>query len=543
MKRSYILLSIFLLIILTLVSCNGNSIDFESAPNLKDLSIEIGEELPGITEYLTGEHDDASFGEGYDQIDTYKVGTYDVPVIIKGKEYKCTLTVNDTVAPTGVVRPLTIRPGDELHAMAFFESVSDKTHVTAEFTDAPSSSVPGRYTVGIKLLDEAGNTSDYSADLLISAIDPVTIEARREFLTAGDLTDIAGAVLVEDSFVPNVPGEHELHVTVNGQDNIALVNIIDTKAPTASSKHMDWFTKDPIAPSKMVSDAFDATEITYSYKEEPDFEKEGSQDVTVILTDAGGNSIEVASSMTLKADNEAPVIYGLQDHMYFYKGEPISYLSTVYAFDNCTSGDEIQFDIDKANVDIYTAGKYDVKYTATDKSGNSTSKTITIELVEKTVSQEELDQVIDKILSEITTDDMTIGQKAFAVYNFIRDKMVYVNDSNKKDYIGEAYRGLTKLRGDCYTFYAATDALMRAIGADTIQVHRKYNTTRPTAHYWLKVNLGTGWYHVDTCNLGPRNFNAFMRTDKEFTDRAPTFWMFDSSLYPASPTTPYKKDY
>lgn len=514
----------------------------EESPLKVNVTIRAGEAFPEVTAFLkdgyTGELVTDPAG-----IDTSVAGLYDVVIRVNGREYTTGLVVEDATPPTGETAPVQIKPNGQVTAEDFFRTMEDDTAVTAEFAAAPETAAVGVYDVALVLSDASGNTAQFMEKLIVSELEPLTIEASAEPLTAEQIAPGREDATLSEKIVPNVPGTQIVSVTLGDQSQATLLMVQDTVAPTAEGVEKTAYLNYPMDPEKLVKNAADATQITYAYETEPDFTKEGTQQVTILLTDAGGNTAKVTSTITLVADTEAPVLYGLQDHMYFYKGGTISYLSTVYAEDNCCDAEDITIDVDKSAVDIYQLGEYEVTYTATDASGNSSQKTIIVELVEQTVTQEQLDAEVERVLAEIITDDMTMGEKAFAIYNYIRDNVVYVNHSDSTDYIGEAYNGLTKMRGDCFTFYASTDALLKAIGAETMKVCRKYNTTRPTNHYWLKVNLGTGWYHMDTCNTGPRNYEAFMRTDEEFTTRARTFWMFDSSLYPASPTKPYEKDF
>jgi len=512
----------------------------EPYPLAETVFLEAGEAIPDESGFIvSGEK--GSFVTDMSQIQSVP-GFYDVTIAIGEEEYTTYLIINDTKAPEGETKELCVTPGTEVKPEDFFVSLTDATAVTAEFKNEIDTTALKRSDVEIILTDEAGNASEFKTSLVVSNLAPVTIEARKEALLVSDITNDETAV-ISGTFIPDKVGTFDIEVDLGGEKNIAVLSVVDTVAPTAQGGEFVWYLNDDMDPAVLVSEAFDITEITYTFKTAPDMTKEDAQSVTVVLTDEGGNTTEVTSTMTLIPDTEAPEIFGLTDHMYFYQGGPISYLSTVYAQDNCTKEEDIVIEVDKSKVDIYTLGEYEVKYTAKDKAGNTSEKTVVIELIKQSVTQEQLDAAVAQTLAEITTEDMSIGEKAFRVYTYIREKMVYSDASDKTDYIKEAHKGLTEFRGDCFTFYAATDALLRGIGADTIKVSRQKNATRPSAHYWVLCNLGTGWYHIDTCNVGPRNFEAFMRTDDEFTTRAATYWKFDASLYPASPTTPYVKDF
>ena len=187
-------------------------------------------------------------------------------------------------------------------------------------------------------------------------------------------------------------------------------------------------------------------------------------------------------------------------------------------------------------MDSKKAGTYDVTYTATDHEGNSSSVTVKFTFIERTVTEEQLKQAVKAVTDKIFTPDMTPAEQALAVFNYCYDNITYWGDSNKQDLCGEAYRGLTKGVGDCYTFYAATYILLQEIDCQVLSVERMNGKTQ---HFWCLVNLGTGWYHFDTCNVGPQHYKCFMKMNSDVAPLSPQYWVFDKSLYPEVAPTPF----
>ena len=149
-----------------------------------------------------------------------------------------------------------------------------------------------------------------------------------------------------------------------------------------------------------------------------------------------------------------------------------------------------------------------------------------------------IDEAIANVLAEIIKDDMTLAQKANAIYLYTYDNIAYTGNSDKDDYRKEAYNGITKKQGDCYTYFAVAKALLNEIGAATIDVERAPGV-RNDHHYWLLVDLGTGYYHFDATRRAYW-FNGFMATDAQVnaysTNVVNGFYYFDTTLYPATPT-------
>ena len=156
--------------------------------------------------------------------------------------------------------------------------------------------------------------------------------------------------------------------------------------------------------------------------------------------------------------------------------------------------------------------------------------------IEKKISDEKLDEVVDKVIKEILTDDMTVPEQAAAIYDYCYSNIIYTGTSDKTDWKSEAYRGLTEGVGDCFTFYSASYALLQKIDCQVLSVERLGGRTQ---HFWCLVNLGTGWYHFDSCNVGPEKLRCFMKTSEELLQYSQQYWRFDTTLYPAVETIPY----
>lgn len=240
-------------------------------------------------------------------------------------------------------------------------------------------------------------------------------------------------------------------------------------------------------------------------------------------------------------DYDPPVLIGVVNRQ-FYVGEGISYLSGVTAYDEIDG--EVEITVDRSNVNTRKPGQYEVTYTATDKAGNSVSQTAIITLSEVKVTEEMLDKAADEVLTEITTDDMTMEEKAWAIYKYVNVHVRYWDDSDKNDWRAEAYRGITEGWGDCFTYFAVSQILLMKIGADILPVERQGGVSR---HYWHIINIGSGWYHFDACIHIPK-YVSFMRTDAEFEEFAAlqrpgyNYYTYDKEKYPEVSTTPFEWD-
>lgn len=157
-----------------------------------------------------------------------------------------------------------------------------------------------------------------------------------------------------------------------------------------------------------------------------------------------------------------------------------------------------------------------------------------------TFTQEEYDQMVADVLSTIIRDDMTSMEQARAVFDYAHDNIRYTGSSDKSDWMNGAYIGLTTGRGDCFTYYAVSRALLTALEIDNLEVQRIEGTK--SRHYWNLVNCGDGWYHFDACPRSVKmpSFLSFMVTDEQvaaFTAMAGrNYYDFDDTLLPERAT-------
>lgn len=334
-------------------------------------------------------------------------------------------------------------------------------------------------------------------------------------------------------------GEHEITLKAKGKERTSTLKVVDTVAPTAEAK------TEPVLidlggegdASQLLASYVDATDVTCTFKEEPDLSKTGIIPVTVVLTDEGGNTAEVDAQLEVIDDTEAPVIDGVAPLTGFI-GDPISYKSEITVTDNCDPGVELK--VDNSEVNPEQAGTYTVRYSATDRAGNVSQAETTITIKEKPENYVEPDEVYalaDGVLAQITTDDMTLKQKARAIYDWTRQNVGYIDTSDKESWTNGAYQGFTEGQGDCFVFFSTSKALLTRAGIPNLDVVK--SDTSHSSHYWSLIDCGDGWYHFDTTpRYGGGSF--FMLTDAEilaYSEAHRNSHIFDRSLYPATPET------
>ena len=193
--------------------------------------------------------------------------------------------------------------------------------------------------------------------------------------------------------------------------------------------------------------------------------------------------------------------------------------------------------VDSSQVNLKVEGEYTAIYSATDSSGNTTSEEVIITVKEQSVSMEDLEKLADEVLAEITTEDMTLREKAWEIYVYVNERLTYTGFSDKTDWMKEAYSGIVNGVGDCFTYYSMSQLLLDRIGIETLSIER---ASKPgeTKHYWHLVNYGEGWYHFDACIHRPP-LVSFMLTDEELEaysrrHRDSYYYRYDKEKYPAT---------
>ena len=313
-------------------------------------------------------------------------------------------------------------------------------------------------------------------------------------------------------------------------DEISASSEIEVVKPMVQlgvSQDITVWLGDSVEPEDMLKSVDDEAGVTVTWEEAPDLEKEGEQSVTILLTNEDGNTQRLSATLTIIADREPPEILGAADQEVML-GDSVSYRSGVTVKDN--RDDQVELTIDTSKVNLNAVGSYPVVYTATDQAGNRTEVIVTI--VVRTVSQEEVIQLADDLLARITTTEMTNEEKCRAIYDWAQNSIKYVGTADKSDIYQGAYEGFTKLRGDCYTYYAVATVLLDRLGIPNMKVERIDST-----HYWCLVDAGNGWYHFD---CSPRRIGHYVDTclvpdsvlERYSREEIEGYYDFDHSLYP-----------
>ncbi|MCL2718194.1 MAG: hypothetical protein FWE14_05385 [Lachnospiraceae bacterium] len=429
--------------------------------------------------------------------------------------FKSTLIIEDTIPPQGTVTTVHKLVGSDLSPGDFITEIIDATEVSLAFVDLPDNSITGRQDITIRLTDLGGNHTILTATLFLAEInETVMIEAGEQLPEIDDFIIFAEeAFFISDINLidNNLPGEYLVILNIDGGIYETFFTIIDTVPPVFNTNDISGFSLLPYEALDFVTDYYDVSPVTFHFLEEPDFTYIGTQEVTIIARDSGGNEAIETAFLTLKADTEPPVIKGAVDFT-VQAGDTIAYMKNVVAIDNNPIG--LEFYVDPSAVDVNTPGAYPVHYIARDMAGNETIVTITLTVVPKVYDIEEIYSRADEILERIFTDEMTERDKLWAIYRYNMNNIFFEATWEKGTWLQAAHDGLFNRRGDCYVYAMTAKVLLDRAGIKNEDIEKIVTRSR---HYWHLVDLGDGWYHFDTT---PRSDKVviFMWTNEQIKE-------------------------
>ena len=315
--------------------------------------------------------------------------------------------------------------------------------------------------------------------------------------------EVDGATFTKDStFDANVPGDYKLKIkwkmpVFGVQTYDTVLHVTDTTAPVValSQESIQMYTT-ATAPTAadLVDSITDVSNCTIDFAEQYDFSKEGSFDVTVLVTDAAGNATESTLACTVVEDITPPEITGVEP-IEIAQGDTVSYKKNIEVTDNLDPAPTLEVDSSEVNVD--KRGVYTVKYIATDDAGNVTEKSTTVKIVSAKIAaatEETVYAMADEILAEIITDGMDQKAQARAVFNWVVNNITYSESAGIDDLLSAAYKGMYYHVGDCTVKQKTAEVLLNRLGIKNMEIE-KIRDTR--GHYWLLIDIGEGWYHYD----------------------------------------------
>lgn len=220
----------------SLTDLGGNTVVYEAELITRstkyELTVEAGEAVPDLSEFLLAEEEDAAFVTPVSEIDMSRIGDYDIEISVNDTSYTTVLHVKDTVAPELELRNIDTYTF-ALPAMEnFIVSVTDCTPVTCNYVAKPDFTMLGTQQISIGATDEGGNYVEKTASLTLRQdTEPPVISGAKDIsawigatisykkgVTAVDACD-RNVTLTVDSSLVNINAEGDYPVTYTAKDS------------------------------------------------------------------------------------------------------------------------------------------------------------------------------------------------------------------------------------------------------------------------------------------------------------------------------------
>lgn len=278
--------------------------------------------------------------------------------------------------------------------------------------------------------------------------------------------------------------------------------------------------------------------LTLDYAETPCFDAVGELTVRLLV---GGR--EVTAHCTVVEDTVPPTLTGVRD-LSFLLGEGAVLREGVSATDNCYG--DVTLTVDASALDTSREGIYDVYYIATDGQGNATERLVHAAVYATPVTPDMLNAACDAYLADLLPEGADAETVCRLVYDALMRDIAYFPLSDKTDATRAAYKALfVDGQGDCYSFFAAAQALLRCAGVECLGIER-ISEPGEMRHFWLMVNLSAKgedprWYHFDPTPLNAMGsgHHGCLFTDAEldaYNAVRPDFYRYDRAAYPRTAT-------
>lgn len=476
--------------------------------------------------------------EWVEEPDTAAVGTIKGQVYVFPITYDVMLHIVDTKQPIVTVQKVDGYYNCDIQPEQFILDIEDASFCYVRFITTPNVTQYGLQEVHLLVTDSAGNQTEVVSQLYIINLKEQVIWNLGEELPLAEvflaeeggeisyLTDMSGIDI-------NQIGTYNIRLLLDGREVISQLQIADIEAPELVVKDIKVWKNKPVKAETFVVSVTDNSHNTQvRYEVEPDWTLVGEQTVTIIAEDGTGNRIKKNASLTIQKDEKPPVVT-ITD-MDVTVGGTVSYKKAVSYYDNVDTKEEMELTIERSGVNLNEVGTYEVIYTVTDCSGNSTSVTGKLNVLKESPAwedEEKIHEKAQKVLHSILKEGMSDREKAKAIYTWVKTHIGYVNHSEKGNYMRGAYEGLFQYQGDCFVYAATAKELLTQAGIQNIDIIK---LTDNPSHYWNLVYIEDGWYHFDAT---PRKDKSefFLLTNAQleaYSSKHRNTHKFDASLYP-----------
>lgn len=453
-------------------------------PKFHDVTIELGQEVPGIEAFLTEHADPERVSLVTREIDPDLVGQQTLTFLHISKEEQVTLTIQDTTAPTAKFNDMNAVLGQELKPEDFVSEVYDLAQTTVAFAQTPA--VPrsyGDYTVELVVSDVNGNSITGECHVFYVWMHERFTMELGDTAEPGDLLIDPrkdGALLDQgelDALNASPVGTYTITSRDGDLECSCVVTVVDTTAPELTLKPVFFYIGGTAVLEDFVESAGDLSgEVELALLTELDFETPGIQTVQVSATDASGNVTVAETTLEILTDTTPPEMYGLTT-MTVSKNADVDYYAGVSAYDIMDG--YVDFTLDTSRVNLAERGTYYAVYTTWDDSGNTASYWRKVVVTHDAADTAAL----------VTSIAANLANDPEALRDYVRNYISYTTNYGGGDPV---WFGFNEWHGNCYVHAKCFQALLTEKGYTSQLIW-----TTDKTHYWLQVYLNGKWVHMD----------------------------------------------
>lgn len=499
-------------------------------PKFQDVTVELGTQSVSITQFMTrhANMNKVGFVSDISTIDLSKVGTTQLTLRHGNQVQTVTFCVVDTTAPeVTFLEEMTMRQPGIPDAEDLVKSVSDLSDTTIAF--AENLEVPADYAdliCPVVVTDASGNTTTGECVLHFGRIRSEVVLEYGMPLTKADILLVPerDGDLIDQAQIDDInnalPGEYPITVDMDGVEETCTVTVQDTIGPQLIVQDVSVKPGKSVDLEDFVVSVSDTSGGVRLVLTTPiDTRKEANLHMVIEAQDPYGNITTGECTLRVTKDDDGPKINFAHDYVQAYcGGEAPNYMEGVTVFDEVDGACMVVYDDSDVNLD--QIGTYEVVYTATDKSGNTTRKRrdveVTFDYFNDTISKE-AQALLDQHNAKVGSDPEEIR-------DYVRDNIKYNSNWGGDDPISY---GFNKRKGNCYVHAIILKAMLDAKGHETQLIWVEDHT-----HYWVVVKIGDVWRHIDaTPSRGFHNKYSLMDDAQRFETLKGRDW--DREQWPA----------
>lgn len=486
-KKAVVIVWIIAVLLSIIAVLFAHQVWFSRQAKFQDVTVELGTESLGIAQFMTeyALPHRVGFVSDVSDIDLGKVGTTQLYLSHGPKVEKVTLTVEDTTAPKVTFLEKMVQLADYVpNAQDFVQEVFDLSEVKVYFTEEPQ--VSGEYEevpVEVVVEDAYGNKTTGSSILSYVWIkDSFALEYGQQLTKEDIMCNVekdGHLVNQEDLDAINASplGTYTIVSSTATRTLECVVTVQDTSGPELELKNVQIYLNGYVNRDHFLVSVKDASGVKdVRLLTELKTDVLGEQKVLIEAEDIYGNITQKEASLFVTTDTVPPVISGLTN-MTVAKHSSPDFLRGVTANDARDGRCAVKVDTSKLNMS--KAGTYYITYTASDKSGN-------VATARRRVAVEHDREDTNALVRSIAAG---LGSDPEALRNYVRGTVGYSSSWGGNDPV---WYGFTNRTGNCYVHALCLQALFneKGISSQLIWVTNK-------SHYWLLVNIGGTWKHID----------------------------------------------